>query len=34
MNGMYGMSDAERLIAVNRMQVAANHAVPSGAMPF
>lgn len=34
MNGMYGMSDAERLIAVNRMQVAANHAVPNGAMPF
>ena len=34
MNGMYGMSDAERLIAVNHMQVAANHAVPSGAMPF
>ena len=34
MNGMYGMSDVERLIAVNHMQVAANHAVPSGAMPF
>lgn len=34
MNGMYGMSDAERLIVVNRIQVAANHAVPSGAMPF
>lgn len=34
MNGMYGMSDAERLNAVNHMQVAANHAVPSGAMPF
>jgi len=34
MNGMYGMSDAERLIAVNQIQVAANHAVPSGAMPF
>lgn len=31
---MYGMSDVERLIAVNHMQVAANHAVPSGAMPF
>lgn len=27
-------ADAERLIAVNQMQVAANHAVPSGAMPF
>ncbi len=34
MNGMYGMSTAEQLIAVNHMQVAANHAVPSGAMPF
>lgn len=34
MNGMYRMSDVERLIAVNHMQVAANHAVPSGAMPF
>lgn len=34
MNGMYGMSTAEQLIAVNKMQVAANHAVPSGAMPF
>lgn len=31
---MYGMSTAEQLIAVNHMQVAANHAVPSGAMPF
>lgn len=34
MNGMYGMSTAEQLIAINHMQVAANHAVPSGAMPF
>lgn len=34
MNGMYGMSTAEQLIAANKMQVAANHAVPSGAMPF
>ena len=34
MNGMYGMSDADRLIAVNQMQVATNHVVPSGAMPF
>lgn len=34
MNGMYGMSDAERLLAVNQIQVAANHAVPSGVMPF
>ena len=31
---MYGMSTAEQLIAINHMQVAANHAVPSGAMPF
>lgn len=31
---MNGMSTAEQLIAVNHMQVAANHAVPSGAMPF
>ena len=31
---MNGMSDAERLLAVNQIQVAANHAVPSGAMPF
>ena len=28
------MSTAEQLIAINHMQVAANHAVPSGAMPF
>lgn len=34
MNGMYGMSTAEQLIAINHMQVAANHAVPSGAIPF
>ena len=34
MYGMYGMSTAEQLIAINHMQVAANHAVPSGAMPF
>ena len=34
MNGMYGMPTAEQLIAINHMQVAANHAVPSGAMPF
>lgn len=34
MNGMYGMSTAEQLIAINQMQAAANHAVPSGAMPF
>ena len=34
MNGMYGMSTAEQMIAINHMQVAANHAVPSGAMPF
>lgn len=34
MNGMYEMSTAEQLIAINHMQVAANHAVPSGAMPF
>lgn len=34
MNGMYGMSTAEQLIAINHMQVAANHAVPGGAMPF
>lgn len=34
MNGMYGMSTAEQLIAINHMQVAANHAVPSGEMPF
>lgn len=34
MNGMYGMSTAEQLIAANKMQVAANHAVPSGATPF
>lgn len=34
MNGTYGMSTAEQLIAINHMQVAANHAVPSGAMPF
>lgn len=31
---MNGMSTAEQLIAANKMQVAANHAVPSGAMPF
>lgn len=31
---MYGMSTAEQLIAINHMQVAANHAVPSGAIPF
>ena len=41
MNGMYGMSTAEQLIAINHMQVAANqmqlaanYAAPSGATPF